>query len=734
MRKFVRWSLLVALVATSGWAEVKLPTVFGSHMVLQRDRKIAVWGTAAADEAVSVTLGDGAAVATQAGADGRWRVTMPAAKAGGPVQLKVKGTNEIVLDDVLIGDVWLCSGQSNMEMRVASCLNAAADIAAATDDQIRSIEAVKSPQGYSGQDIRGDWKVCSPQTAGSFTACGYFMARTLRKEVGVPIGLINSSWGGTRIEPWCTPESFSLLPSLADIAARVQAADPKNPAYQAKLADYLKALDAWAASARAAMAKGQPIDPSPAYPAALMSLASGDQPHQQPTTLYHGMVEGLVPFGLKGAIWYQGESNHGEGKLYTDKMEALIRGWRTVFLNPDLPFYFVQIAPYNYGTEPANIMPEFWEAQAATMRVPNTGMVVTNDIADYNDIHPKNKQEVGRRLALLALRGAYGRADVVADGPIFKSMTTEGNKLRLRFDNVGGGLISRDDKPLTWFQVIGEDTDFEDATAVIDGDSVLVSSPKVAKPLAVTYAWSKMAEPNLANKEGLPARPFRAGEVPRRDYLALRVPEAKDWALVYDLDLGKLSATPAYDVDNHAKLTGKFDRVGYFVELAAPGKQTEYVWTSMDAFTDDLGKVGIPTVASGAVFQIRVKNVNIISNAAGVTNGTGLDTCNLEFWPHNYGPQNTANIPGADAAVWDFGDGYSDPVEGYGSMQVGNFGAKQTVFAINNWRAGTGADLGFGNSNFDPKPGMQRTRDWTFAGNAGSYQTKRLRVLVHMAK
>ncbi|MBI5833283.1 MAG: 9-O-acetylesterase [Armatimonadetes bacterium] len=734
MRKFVRWSLLLALVATSAWADVKLPAVFGSHMVLQRDREIAVWGTAAADEAVSVTLGDGAAVTAKTGADGRWSVKLPARRAGGPMQLKVKGNNEVALDDVLVGDVWLCSGQSNMEMRVASCLNAAADIAAATDDQIRSIEAVKAPLGYSGTDIRGDWKVCSPQTAGSFTACGYFMARTLRKELGVPIGLINSSWGGTRIEPWCTPESFSLLPELADIAARVQAADPKNPAYQAKLTAYIKALTDWTEAARTAMAAGKPIAPAPAFPAELQSLASGDQPQQQPTTLYHGMVEGLVPFGLKGAIWYQGESNHGEGKLYTAKTEALVRGWRTVFQNPDMPFYWVQIAPFNYGAEPPQVMAEFWEAQAAALKLPNTGMVVTNDISEYNDIHPRNKQEVGRRFALLALKGAYGRKDVVADGPVFKSMALEGDKIRLRFDNVGGGLVSRDDKPLTWFQVIGEETDFEDATAVIDGDSVLVSCPKVPKPLAVTYAWSKMAEPNLANKEGLPARPFRAGEVPKRDYLALRVAEAKDYQLALDLDLANLGANLVYDVDNRAKITGKFDRIGYFLELTAQGKPTQYVWVSMDAFTDSLAKIGVPTAASGAVFQTKVANANIISNAEGIAGGTALGTCNIEFWPHNYGPANKAAIPNADAGVWDFGDEYMDPIEGYGSMQVGNYGAKQTVFAINNWRAGTGADLGIGNSNLDPKPGMQRTRDWTFAGNAGSYTAKRLRVLVRLAK
>ncbi len=716
----------VLALANLASAAVTLPTVFADHMVLQRERAAPVWGTADAGEAVSVRLGDQAPRTATADAAGKWRVNLPAQAAGGPFTLTVQGTNTLTVNDVYVGEVWLCSGQSNMEWVVNNSLNPDTEKAAATDPLIRCFTVRKATSGYSGPDVQGAWQVSSPDTVGGFTAAGYFMARELRRVLDVPVGLINSSWGGTRIEPWCTPASFGLLPSLASIDERVRLATPGDPSHTERLGAYVTELQAWLALAQAALADAQPVAAPPAYPTGLNSLASGDSPQQQPTTLYHAMIEGLVPYALRGAIWYQGESNHGEGMLYADKQEALVRGWRDVFENPDLAFNYVQIAPYNYGAEAPHILAEFWEAQEAALRVPNTGMVVTTDIADYNDIHPRNKQEVGRRLALLALRDTYGQ-DVVADGPVFRDLSQEGAQLRVRFDHTSDGLATRDGQAPDWFRIIGPGTDFEEAVAVIEGDSVLLSSPAVPRPVAVTFAWDKSAEPNLVNSAGLPARPFRAGTVPPRDFLALRVPEAQGWELVYDLDLGRLSASPEYTVDRHAQVTRPFDRVGYFIELTTGGK-TDYVWVSADPFTTNTAHLGVPTVASGAVYQQRLTNVNVVTNAAGVTAGEGLTECNIEFWSHNYASGNRLGLPGANGTRYDFDDSYGEPVEGYGSMQMHNFGARQTLFAINNWRAGAGADLGIGNA-----PAPNEHPDWTFSGSARNYEAKRLRVLVRLA-
>jgi len=252
----------------------------------------------------------------------------------------------------------------------------------------------------------------------------------------------------------------------------------------------------------------------------------------------------------------------------------------------------------------------------------------------------------------------------------------------------------------------------------------VLSAPGVNHPVAMRFGWSSMAEPNFMNAEGLPAGAFRAGTVPKRDWLALKVPEAKGYQLVYDLDLGKLGADIKYDADNRSKITQPFDRIAYFLEVQGADRNVQYVYVSMDAFTDALDKIGVPTVKSGAKIQQNVANMNVYSNVKGIVAGTGLAGGNIEFWPHNYGPANSANVPNASAQVYDFGDAPGDPAEGHGSMQVHNHDAKQTLFALNNWKAGSHADLGIGNQ-------PTGNPDWTFAGNAGSYQVKRLRVLVH---
>ncbi len=717
---FALLALGAAWFAARAQAEVQLPGIFSDHAVLQCDRAIPVWGLAAAGEEVAVTLGERPAVRTTAGADGGWRLELPACPAGGPYRLVVSGRNELKIDDVLVGEVWLCSGQSNMEFTVDGVINAEQEKAAAVDGQIRQLWVPRRPSSQPEAAIDAHWTVCSPATAGGFTACGYFMARTLRKELAAPVGLINAAWGGTRIEPWTPAAAFARLPALADIARQLDALDPRNAEYQRRLAQHIDAVGRWAQAAKAALAAGQAPAPEPVIPAEIEPLASRKDPQQQPTTLYNGMVAGLAGYAMRGAIWYQGEANHGEGMLYAKKMEALIAGWRQAWGIGEFPFLYVQIAPFQYG-EDLGVLPKFWVAQSAALAIPHTGMVVTNDIGTLTDIHPRNKQEVGRRLALLALAKAYGRTGVACEGPTFRAVAVEGSRLRVTFDHAAG-LAPRDGQALTWFELIGESGDFVKAEAKVDGDSVVLSSPQVAQPVAMRFAWSRDAEPNLVNAAGLPAAAFSAGGVPYVDHLA-QIDEAKQYRLVYALDCSALGERIAYDIDNSAADAASFDRIAYFLELQQEGRPVQYAWVSMDAFTNELGKIAVPTIASGAFFQRAVANLIVVSNVKEVATGSFSEGGNIEFWPNNYAPGNSAHVANASDTLFDFGDQPSDPQDGYGSMQVHNHGAQQTVFALNHWRAGQQADLGIGSS-----PGQ--SRDWTFAANAGSYTVKKLRVLV----
>ena len=462
----VRWLVVLAIVAWTAPASaaVKLPAVIGDNMVLQRGEAVPIWGWDDPGTQVTVTLGDSKVTGT-ADDQGKWCVRLPAMTAGGPHTLTVAGTTSVTVANILVGDVWLCSGQSNMEWSVANSNNPQEEIAAANHPRIRHIKIPHVPADTPQQDVASSgWQVCSPQTVSGWTAVGYFFARHLQQELDVPVGLIGSNWGGTRIEPWTPPVGFQQVPALRDIADKLDSFPTRN--------------------------------------------ADGKINHQSPLALYNGMIAPLVPYGIRGALWYQGESNNGEGMLYFEKKKALIGGWRALWNKPDLPFYFVQLAPFRYGGEPKNLA-GIWEAQTATLSLPHTGMAVTVDISNLTDIHPRNKQDVGKRLALWALAQLYGKTDLVYSGPLYKSMAVEGNKIRLAFDHVGSGLVARDGQPLNWFTIAGEDKEFVAAQAEIDGATVVVSADSVANPVAVRFGWTQEAEPNLSNKEGLPASPFR---------------------------------------------------------------------------------------------------------------------------------------------------------------------------------------------------------------------------------
>ena len=358
-------------------------------------------------------------------------------------------------------------------------------------------------------DIEVDWRVCNPENVGAgalrtvgFSAVAFFFGREIHQELGVPVGLIDSSWGGTFIEPWTPAVGFAAVPALAEIVRTIDEATPK---YERELAAAQTKHEQWLVEAKKAREAGLPAPPPPERPRHQLDS------HAQPTGIYNAMIHPLAPFGIRGAIWYQGESNHKDGMLYFEKMKALIGGWRETWGQGEFPFYFVQIAPYDrvYTDEQ---LPRLWEAQTAALSIPNTGMVVTNDISDLEDIHPGNKQDVGRRLALWALAKTYGKTDIVYSGPLYKSMEVEGRRIRIRFDHVGGGLASRDGRPLDWFTLAGKNREFVEARAEIDGDSVLVWSDEIPRPIAVRFAWSRKAEPNLMNQAGLPASAFRTDD------------------------------------------------------------------------------------------------------------------------------------------------------------------------------------------------------------------------------
>ncbi len=507
--------LLLSLTPAAVFANVSVTNIFSDHMVLQRDIELPVWGKADPGEAVTVKLGAATAQAT-ADPAGSWSLKLPASAANSaPQDLLIAGKNSLAFKNVLIGDVWVCSGQSNMEMALGSC-NAPDDIKAANLPKIRRIKFPHVNLASPTTNVPGKWEVCNPQTAGAFTAVGFYFAKRIQQEVGVPIGLIDDSWGGTRIEPWIPVEGFEMVPALAPL---LEGWRKKDAEYRASFAQTLTAYEQWITATRAALEKpGTPLPAQPALPVNAAADAGG------PVSLYNGMIHPVIPYGIKGALWYQGESNGGEGDEYGDKMRALIGGWRSLWNQGEFPFYYVQLA--NFQQPPKDAAGgDGWarvrDAQTKAMNIPNTGMAVIIDIGEGPDIHPKNKFDVGERLARWALNKDYGKTDVVFSGPQFDGMRPETGKLRISFRNMGGGLIAgkKDGrKPvqevpggkLNRFSIAGEDGKWFEADAVIDGDGVLVSSPKVGNPVAVRYAYSMNPEgANLYNKAGLPAIPFR---------------------------------------------------------------------------------------------------------------------------------------------------------------------------------------------------------------------------------
>lgn len=502
-------AVLLVAAGVPAVAEVKLPGIFATHMVVQREMPVPVWGWADPSEKVTVSLA-GQTRETTADAEGKWSVRLDPISEPGPHTLTVVGKNTIELSDVLAGEVWLGSGQSNMAMTVNRCLDVEQETAAANHPGIRMFTVSRTPAETPQDDVAGAWQVCSPETVGGFSATAYFFGRELHKELNVPVGLINSSWGGTPVQAWTSvdrqQEQAELKPMLDDWDQRIRDWDPEKA--DAQFQRQLKAWEEQVAKLKAAGKTELPRRPQ-------KTPAPRTSPHR-PGVLFNGMIAPLVPYGMRGSLWYQGESNAGRynANLYGMQLALMIADWRTRWGQGDFPFLYVQLPNFRRPqVEPVETTG--WvivqEQMLKTLKVPGTGMAVTIDIGEADDIHPRNKQDVGRRLAYWALANTYGQ-ERVACGPLYQSMASADGKIALKFDHVGTGLAVRGEK-LEGFTIAGADKKFVWAEAIVAGpDTVVVSSSEVTNPAAVRYAWADNPKATLVNSAELPASPFRTDE------------------------------------------------------------------------------------------------------------------------------------------------------------------------------------------------------------------------------
>ena len=499
-------SLLLALGVTAlSAAELRLGSPFSDHMVLQREKPVAVWGWADAGESVTVAF-DGQTRMTTAGADGTWELRLDALRASAePRVFTVTGKDlrKVEIKDVLVGEVWFGSGQSNMAMGVGSAADFATEKAAVNFPEIRYYGESSGPSEQPQAEGKGAWQACTPANVGRFSATLYFFGREIHRALGVPVGLLCAAAGATHIESW--------------ISGEAQCSDPETRAgYESQLkgwlqfdeakvrADYPQKLAAWKLAVENGKAGNKDM---PWSPEATIAHIRRKGP---PAGLYNGRVVNLAPFTLRGILWYQGESNAGHPALYQRQLSQLVTSWRTLWRD-ELPFAWVQLPNF---TAPGEGWPRMREAMLKTLTLPKTGMAITIDIGDPKDIHPTNKQEVGRRLSLWAFGTVYGRNVPAISGPLPESWSVNGNSITVTFQHANGGLKTADGGPVQGFQAAGADQQWKPAVAKIEGHRVVIHSPEIAAPVAVRYAWRDAPECNLSNGANLPASPFRTDDWP----------------------------------------------------------------------------------------------------------------------------------------------------------------------------------------------------------------------------
>jgi sialate O-acetylesterase len=481
--------------------------LFSSHAVIPAGKAFPVWGRAEAGEAVTVSFA-GQTRETKTTADGTWEVMFPALPVGTRGTLEIRGSKTITLDDVAAGEIWLCSGQSNMQWDVSHSDHATEEIATADFPDIRQFAVPLVPAAEPRDAFHlgtATWRQATPANVGNFSAVAYFFARHLHRELKVPVGIIHSSWGGTMIQPWMTPESIRTWDGYAGLMEQKRAEIAAWPQVKARIDE---AIRQWQPVADAAKAEGREAPPSPYIP------APPDAGQNMPENLYYGMIHPLIRLPIHGVLWYQGESNaigEAAARQYPELQRRLITGWRKAWNCGEFPFYFVQLANFkNPGDASGLNWAWLREAQQQALDLPHTAMATAVDIGNSTDIHPTGKQELGRRLALLALHDHYGKADVICRGPEASAAEPAGNgELRVRFQHADGGLITRDGQPPSGFEIAGADMRFVPAEVRIDNGTVVLKSPEIAQPIHIRHAFANDPKVNLTNRAGLPALPFR---------------------------------------------------------------------------------------------------------------------------------------------------------------------------------------------------------------------------------
>lgn len=502
--------LLIIGISFSINAQIKLPTLVGDNMVLQQNAVVNLWGWASPNEKISIqTDWQSLPIEIIADTEGNWKtaVTTPEGSTK-TYSIVLQGKNKITLHNILIGEVWVCSGQSNMFFPVGreektwktGVKNYEEEIEKANYPEIRLFTVALDASPKPLNNVKGSWKECNPNTIAAFSAVGYFFGKNLYENLHIPIGLISSSWGGTKAEAWTSQQVLESNPDFLPILER----------NAAKEKEYNVALETYYSTSRK-----QKLETNKDSELAKIVLKkpTKESVNKEPCVLYNAMLYPLVNYSIKGVVWYQGESNSERAYQYRTLFPAMVKNWRDDWKQGDFPFYYVQIAPHQSQNA------EIRESQLMALKtINNTGMVVTTDVGDPKNIHPIDKQTVGKRLAVLARAKTYGETSLTYSGPIYNHMKIEGARIRIYFDYADAGLVQRGEK-VTEFEIAGEDKLFYPAVAVIKGKTIVVSSTKVNKPVAVRFAWRAIPDPNLFNKENLPASPFRTDDWPEKTYM-----------------------------------------------------------------------------------------------------------------------------------------------------------------------------------------------------------------------
>jgi len=673
MKRIVFAAIALAACPLALQAAVKLPHVFGDNMVLQAGQRVPVWGKADSGEKVTVTFA-GQTVSATADAKGAWRVDLAPLKTNATgAEFRVRGSNEIVFGNVVVGEVWFCSGQSNMEYTMSQRRKVKdweKEVAAAKWPLIRHFHPPHRVAYAPMDDVEASWVETTPETIPPQSAVAFFFGETLHKELNVPVGLINCSWGGSRIEPW-TPAGH--------------------------------ADDLWL----------------------LQNIQTYNRAFDTPTVLWNGMVAGLVPYAIKGSIWYQGCANRHDGAKYIDKTIALVRGWRREWGQGDFPYFLIQLAPFKYDNVKGSVLPSFQEAQARIPeKVANSGYTVINDVGDVNDIHPTDKRTVGMRLADQVLDRVYGKFVRPWRTPTLKSSCTEGNAFRVTLADAEG-LKTRDGLPPTCFELRDIAGIWKSANAKIEGSDVILTAEGLEQPLAMRFAAYNGSTPNLVNGAGLPVGPFHCG-VKMKIGDAEKLPELKGMTCVQRYDIPKSVDFTRHPPKTLASREG-VTRVAYLLELEDAAGEVAFAMAAMDAFASKSDDLVLTAKPGARLYRQPVANLTVRTNSSRVKPLTDAASGFIEFYNCNYGPRCKETPVGGDATKFDFNDTPQPQATlGYGCLQVHDLAAKKTVLAFNHFNnASASCDVGIGSN-----PDGRGNPDWTFSASAGQYAVRRLSVWV----